>query len=70
MNPFRAFNLLKGAFRFTLDHLLQGLEAIQGTDLSLKTSGHPETLLLEQLLIRVCAGVEAPTFPLTKTEGH
>jgi DNA polymerase-3 subunit delta len=66
MNPFRAFNLLKGAFRFTLDHLLQGLEAIQGTDLSLKTSGHPETLLLEQLLIRVCAGVEAPTFPLTK----
>ncbi len=70
MNPFRAFNLLKGASRFSLGRLLEGLEAIHETDLSLKTSGHPEALLLEQLLIKVCVGVEAPNFPLTKTEGH
>jgi DNA polymerase-3 subunit delta len=57
MNPFRAFNLLKGASRFSLDRLLQGLEAIHETDLTLKTSGHPEALLLEQLLIKICSGV-------------
>ncbi len=57
MNPFRAFNLLKGASRFPLDRLLQGLEAIHETDLALKTSGHPEALLLEQLLINICPGV-------------
>jgi len=57
MNPFRAFNLFKGASRFSLDRLLQGLEAIHETDLALKTSGHPEALLLEQLLITLCVGV-------------
>jgi DNA polymerase-3 subunit delta len=57
MNPFRAFNLLKGAARFSAPELLRGLEAIHETDLSLKTSGHPEHLLMEQLLIRICAGM-------------
>jgi len=57
MNPFRAFNLLRGASRFSLDRLIQGLEAIHETDLTLKTSGHPEALLLEQLLIKICPGV-------------
>ncbi len=56
MNPFRAFNLLKGASRFSLDRLLEGLEAIHETDLTLKTSGHPEALLLEQLLVKLCTG--------------
>lgn len=70
MNPFRAFNLLKGASRFSLDRLLTGLEAIHETDLSLKTSGHPEALLLEQLLVPLCAGVQAPNFPLTKPQAH
>jgi DNA polymerase-3 subunit delta len=56
MNPFRAFNLLKGASRFPLEILLRGLEAIHETDLALKTSGHPEALLLEQLLIKLCTG--------------
>ena len=56
MNPFRAFNLLKGASRFSLDRLLEGLEAIHETDLTLKTSGHPEALLLEQLLLKLCTG--------------
>ena len=56
MNPFRAFNLLKGASRFSLDRLLEGLEAIHETDLALKTSGHPEALLLEQLLVKLCTG--------------
>lgn len=57
MNPFRVFNLLKGASRFSLDRLIQGLEAIRETDLALKTSGQPEVLLLEQLLIKICPGV-------------
>ena len=57
MNPFRAFNLLKGGSRFSLDRLIHGLEAIHETDLALKTSGHPEALLLEQLLIKICPGV-------------
>ncbi len=57
MNPFRAFNLFKGASRFSLDRLLQGLEAIHETDLALKTSGYPEALLLELLLITLCVGV-------------
>jgi DNA polymerase-3 subunit delta len=56
MNPFRAFNLLKGASRFSLDRLIHGLEAIHETDLTLKTSGHPEALLLEQLLLKLCTG--------------
>jgi DNA polymerase-3 subunit delta len=70
MNPFRAFQLLKGASRFSLDGLLEGLEAIHETDLALKTSGHPEGLLLEQLVLALCAGGSARTFPLTKTQGH
>ena len=56
MNPFRAFNLLKGGSRFSLDRLIHGLEAIHETDLTLKTSGHPEALLLEQLLLKLCTG--------------
>lgn len=56
MNPFRAFNVLKGASRFSLDLLLDGLEAIHETDLALKTSGYPEALLLEQLLVKLCTG--------------
>lgn len=56
MNPFRAFNLLKGASRFPMQDLLHGLAAIQETDRALKTSGQPEVLLLEQLLITLCGG--------------
>ncbi len=54
MNPFRAFNLLRGAARFSLEELLEALAGIQETDLSLKTSGHPEEWLMEALLIRIC----------------
>jgi DNA polymerase-3 subunit delta len=56
MKPFRAFNLLKAATRFSAPGLLRALEAMHETDLSLKTSGHPEDLLLERLLLSVCAG--------------
>ncbi|HSB71400.1 MAG TPA: hypothetical protein VLT62_18900 [Candidatus Methylomirabilis sp.] len=54
MHPFRAFNVLKSASRFGLPELLRALGAIRETDLALKTSGHPEGLLLERLLIRIC----------------
>jgi DNA polymerase III delta subunit len=57
MHPFRAYKLLRSVSRFSLQGLLRGLEAIHETDLALKTSGHPEGLLLEQLLIKLCAGV-------------
>jgi len=56
MKPFRAFNLLKAATRFSLPEILRDLEAIHETDLLLKTSGHPEDLLMERLLLAICAG--------------
>jgi len=56
MKPFRAFNLLRGAARFSLTELERSLEAIHETDLTLKTSGHPAELLLEQLLLGICRG--------------
>jgi len=56
MKPFRAFKLLTGATRFSLPGLVRCLEAMHETDLALKTSGHPEALLMEQLLITICAG--------------
>ena len=54
MHPFRAFNLLRSAARFPLRSLLDGLVAIQEADLALKTSGPPEALLVEALLLRLC----------------
>jgi DNA polymerase-3 subunit delta len=56
MKPFRAYTLLKAAARFSMPELVGGLEAIHETDLSLKTSGHPEGLLVERLLLAICAG--------------
>ncbi len=56
MNPFRAFALLRAASRFGSQDLLGALEAIHDTDLALKTSGQSEALLMEQLLIKICAG--------------
>ncbi len=55
MKPFRAFNLLKAATQFSLPELVRNLEAIHETDLTLKTSGHPEDLLMERLLLAFCA---------------
>jgi DNA polymerase-3 subunit delta len=55
MHPFRAFNLLRAAVRFPLGELLRDLEAIHEADLSLKTSGQPEDLILEPLLLAICA---------------
>lgn len=56
MKPFRAFSLLKAATAFSMADLVRALEAIHETDLALKTSGHPEDLLIERLLLSVCAG--------------
>lgn len=56
MHPFRAFQMLRSASRFSQAELLRALEMIHETDLALKTSGHPESLLLEQLLITMCGG--------------
>jgi DNA polymerase-3 subunit delta len=69
MNPFRAFRLLQAASAFSLQALLRGLEAIHETDLSLKSAGYPEALLLEQLLIRLCAG-PAPSSPSPAASGR
>ena len=59
MHPFRAFNLLKAASRFTEAEVVRGLDAIHGADLALKTSGQPEGLILEMLAVTLCGG-EAP----------
>ena len=56
MKPYRAFNLLKAATGFGVAELVGDLEAIHETDLLLKTSGHPEDLLMERLLLAICAG--------------
>ncbi len=56
MKPYRAFNLLKAATGFSMAALVRGLEAIHETDLALKTTGHPEALLVEELAITLCAG--------------
>ena len=54
LNPFRAYNMLKGAARVPMAALLNRLEAVRDADLALKSSGQPEALVLEQLLIRLC----------------
>lgn len=56
MHPFRAFQMLRSASRFSQAELLRALGILHETDLTLKTSGHPEGLLLEQLLITFCGG--------------
>ena len=56
MHPFRAFNLLKAASRFTQAELVQGLEAVHAADLALKTTGQPEGLILETLAVTLCGG--------------
>ena len=56
MHPFRAFNLLKAASRFTQVELVRGLEAIHDADLALKTGGQPEGLILEGLALTLCSG--------------
>jgi DNA polymerase-3 subunit delta len=55
MHPFRAFNLLKAAGRFSLPGLLRALDAVHEADLMLKGSGQPEDVILERLLLAVCA---------------
>ncbi len=57
MNPFRAFTLARAASRFSAQGLLGALEAVHDADLTLKTSGQSESLIMEQLLIRLCAAV-------------
>ena len=56
MHPFRAFNLLKAAGRFTEAELVRGLEAVHDADLAFKTSGQPEGLILETLAVALCGG--------------
>lgn len=59
MHPFRLYNMLRGAAAFSQDELLRALLDIADTDVSLKTSGQPESLLLETLLLRICAAPHA-----------
>jgi len=54
MHPFRAFNLLKAASRFTQAELVRGLDAIHDADLALKTGGQPDGMILETLAMTLC----------------
>jgi DNA polymerase-3 subunit delta len=55
MHPFRAFNLLRAAARFSLPSLLRALDAVHEADLLLKGSGQPEDVILEHLVLAICA---------------
>ncbi len=55
MHPFRAYNLLRGASRFSLAGLLAALQGVHEADLALKGSGQPEELIIERLLLRICS---------------
>ncbi len=59
MHPFRAFNLLKAAGRYRLEELLGALSAIHEADIALKTSGQPESLILENLMLKLCGDARA-----------
>lgn len=59
MHPFRAFNLLRAAGRFSEAALLDGLRAIHDADLALKTTGQPDSLILETLLLTLCGAAGA-----------
>ena len=56
MKPFRAFMLLKAAAQFSMPDLVGSLEKIHETDLGLKSSGHPEEMLMERLLLAISGG--------------
>jgi DNA polymerase III delta subunit len=55
IHPFRLYNLLREAARFGQGELLAGLEAAALADLALKTSGRPEAMVLEELILGICA---------------
>lgn len=55
IHPFRLFNLFRTAAAFSQERLLHAMEEIAEADLALKTSGQPEALLLEQVLLSICA---------------
>ena len=55
IHPFRLYSMLRCAAAFSQAGLLRALDEIAETDLALKTSGQPEALLLEGLLLRICA---------------
>jgi DNA polymerase-3 subunit delta len=57
MHPFRAFNLLKAASRFTRAELVGGLRGIHEADLALKTTGQSENVILESLTLALCRPV-------------
>ena len=59
MHPFRAFNLLKAASRFTQAELVRGLGAIHDADFALKTSGQSEGVILETLAFTLCRREES-----------
>jgi DNA polymerase-3 subunit delta len=59
MHPFRAYNLLRSAARFSRRELLVGLSAIHDADLALKTSGQPDDLTLEPLVLRLAVRTAA-----------
>jgi DNA polymerase-3 subunit delta len=55
IHPFRLYSQLRCAAGFSPAQLLAALDAVAEADLALKTSGQPESLVLEGLLLRICA---------------
>ncbi len=58
MHPFRAFNVLRGASRFTMDELTRAIERLFEADLQLKSTGLAPARLLETALFDICCPAE------------
>ncbi len=57
-HPYAAYQALKSSRRFTYEELLSYLDQLVQIDISLKSTGRDERLLIERLLISVCSGKE------------
>lgn len=55
-HPYAVYQALKNSRRFTEEELLAHLDRLVQIDLSLKSTGRDERLLIERLLVSICSG--------------
>jgi DNA polymerase III subunit delta len=58
MHPFRAYNLVRAAARYSQDELLRALRAMHALDLAGKTAGALDAVALETLLLDLCRAAQ------------
>ena len=57
-HPYAVYQALRNSRRFTDEELLSHLDQLVQIDLSMKSTGRDERLLIERLLVSVCSGKE------------